>query len=345
MKLSLKHVKTKILLGLFLVFVLTLFIPTPYYLYQPGSAEELAPRVTVENGQKEEKGSLYLTTVLSYKASNIYYLIYGLLAPNTDLRKVQDVRGDLTDEEYDRLLKHMMDSSQQNAIGSSLKEAGEKVDTVHAGVFITNILPTSKAKGSLQVGDIITAVDRHPITQMSDLLEYLSSKKPNETIEVQFIRGEETDTKKIELMSLETETRRAGLGILLENQISLKTDRKVEINASDIGGPSAGLMFSLEIYSQLTPGDLTKGYKIAGTGTIDQEGNVGQIGGIRDKIIAAHDAGINIFFCPKDIHTEDMNEKDVIDEVNKHGYDIKIVPVKTMADAIEYLSHLPQKNK
>ncbi|MFK4998850.1 S16 family serine protease [Bacillus sp. N9] len=125
--------------------------------------------------------------------------------------------------------------------------------------------------------------------------------------------------------------------------MKLHTARNVEINEKDIGGPSAGLMFSLEIYNQATEGDLTKGYEIAGTGTIDMDGNVGQIGGIREKITAVHKAGIDIFFCPQDIHANDTNEKDVLDEVKKQGYSVTVVPVKTLQDAINYLRELPPK--
>ncbi|MBY0124150.1 SepM family pheromone-processing serine protease [Bacillus sp. S/N-304-OC-R1] len=341
MKVTLKHKRTRILLGLLLIIILTLIIPTPYYLYQPGSAEELATRVNVENGDKEEDGGLYLTTILSVDASNIYYLIYGLFAPYTEIRKAEQVKGDLSDEEYDRLLKHMMDSSQQNAISSSMKAAGERADRIDEGIIITSILGESKAKGVLHVGDVITSINGHPLKVRSDLLKYLSDKQPKDKVSIGYKRGKKESLIDVELIELEQSTNKAGLGIMLEDQVSIATDRKVDIKASDIGGPSAGLMFSLEIYNQLTPGDLTKGYKIAGTGTIDLDGNVGQIGGIRDKIIAAHKEGIEIFFCPQDIQATDTNQKDAIDEVKKRGYKMKIVPVKTMEEAIRYLDKLP----
>lgn len=343
MKVTVKHKRTRIFFGLFLVIILSLIIPTPYYLYQPGSAEELAQRVTVENGDTEEEGGLYLTTILSVEASNIYYLIYGLFAPYTEIRKVEQVKGDLSDEEYDRLLKHMMDSSQQNAISSSMKEAGERADRIHEGIIITSILGESKAKGVLHVGDMITSIDGHPLKERSGLLTYLSSKQPKDKVSIGYKRGKEESLIDIELIELEQSTKRAGLGIMLEDQVSIATDRKVDIKASDIGGPSAGLMFSLEIYNQLTPGDLTKGYKIAGTGTIDLDGNVGQIGGIRDKIIAAHKEGIDIFFCPEDIQATDTNQKDALDEGKKQGYKMKIVPVKSMDEAVIYLEKLSVK--
>lgn len=103
-------------------------------------------------------------------------------------------------------------------------------------------------------------------------------------------------------------------------------------------------MFSLEVYNQIVKEDLTRGYKIAGTGTMDAEGNVGQIGGIKHKIVAAHKEDVDIFFYPRDITEYDTNEKEIKEQVKEEGYtDIKIVPVSTLKEAIEYLEKLPEK--
>jgi Lon-like protease len=335
-----------------ILFAISFFIPTPYYLYRPGSAEELAPKVTVQGGQKDEKGTLMLTTVLSIKASNIYYLAYGYVAPHTEIRKEEEVKQGMSDDEYNRLLKHMMDTSQQNAIVAGLKAAGEKVDVSYNGVFITGILPTSNAKGVLQVGDVIDSIDNQPLKKAEDLVGYLNDKKKaGDTVEVTYLRDKDTHTAKVKLMELGENNqttpgvpKKVGLGVVPENEASLQLPRKVDIHAEDIGGPSAGLMFSLEIYSQATPGDLTKGYRIAGTGTMDQDGKVGQIGGIRHKIYAAHDQGAEIFFAPADVDPRDTNTAEVQDEVKKAGFNIKIVPVKTVQDAIDYLKKLPPKS-
>ncbi|MCJ8007767.1 SepM family pheromone-processing serine protease [Lederbergia wuyishanensis] len=339
----LKQRKNKVFAVICLLLVITFFIPTPYYLFQPGSVEELGSKVTVEGGDKTSKGNLYLTTVLSLRASNIYYLAYGMVAPHTDLRKVKEVRGDMTDEEYSKILEHMMTTSQQHALVAGLRAAGEKVNVQPNGIFVTTILDTSTAKGKLKVGDIITQVDDQPVSKSTDFLDYLSKKKVGDTVKLMFNRDSTVKTANVELIPITNSPNRAGVGIGPEDQFKVETDRTVKINAEDIGGPSAGLMFSLEVYNQLTAGDVTKGYEIAGTGTIDMDGNVGQIGGIREKITAVHKAGMDIFFCPADILDNDTNEKDVKDEVQKEGYKVKIVPVKTIQEAIDYLDKIPPK--
>ncbi|KEO81935.1 SepM family pheromone-processing serine protease [Tumebacillus flagellatus] len=335
------------------VIAASFLIPTPYYLYQPGTAEVLAPKVSVQGGDKDEKGDLMLTTVLSMQASNIYYLAYGYIWPNTEIKKEEDVRGNLSDNEYDRLLKHMMDSSQQYAVISGFKAAGLAVDTTYDGVFVRSIVENSKAAGVLQVGDVITEVDGKPVAKSDDLIQYINStKKVGDEVDVKFTRTnkdkQEQKEAKIPLMDLTDPNdpkaqHRVGFGVYPENEMKIKPPREVQIHAEDIGGPSAGLMFSLEIYSQLTAGDLTKGYHIAGTGTIDIDGNVGQIGGIQHKIVAADKAGAEIFFAPADVLPTDDNTKVAKQEAEKIGSKMKIVSVKTMQEAIDYLHSLPDK--
>ncbi|WP_379971198.1 SepM family pheromone-processing serine protease [Ectobacillus sp. sgz5001026] len=323
-------------------FITAAFIPTPYYLYQPGPAEAISPKVTVENGHKSEAGNFYLTTVLSIKARNVYDILYGLLTPHTQIRAEQDVQGTYTSEEYASLLNHMMLMSQQNAIAAALRQVGEPVTLTYEGVFVSNVVQTSKAKGIIKPGDIITSVDTHPIQNTSDFMNYIATnKKVGQEVQIGWKHEGIEQKKDIELISIDASKDKPGLGILPEDQFTAKTGRNVSFQTEDIGGPSAGFMFSLEIVNQLTNEDLTKGYKIAGTGTIDVDGNIGQIGGIRDKIIAAHDTGIDIFFCPKDQKPGDNNTKDILDEAAKQKYSMKIIPVATLKDAITYLQKSP----
>jgi PDZ domain-containing protein len=108
-------------------------------------------------------------------------------------------------------------------------------------------------------------------------------------------------------------------------------------------------MFSLEIYNQLVPGDLTKGYRIAGTGTIDEDGKVGPIGGIRHKVVAADREKADFFFAPKDWTPPSgspvINAGDAQDEARKIGSSMKVVPVASFEEAVAYLNALPAKSK
>lgn len=146
------------------------------------------------------------------------------------------------------------------------------------------------------------------------------------------------------MISLDTgnnKEKRIGLGFLPMDRLqSLRSNPKVDFKTNNIGGPSAGLMFTLEILNQLTPRDLTKGYEIAGTGTMSPTGEVGQIGGIQHKIAAAMKKNVSIFFTPKDIYEGDDNEAEAKKTAKELGANMKIVPVATLQEALDYLNKL-----
>jgi PDZ domain-containing protein len=306
--------------------------------------------VTVEGGDKTEKGTLMLTTIASIKANNIYYLGYGYLAPHTEIKREEEVRGDMSDREYKRLLEHMMKSSQHNAVAAGLRAAGEQVKVHYEGVFLRGFLSESKAKGILEVGDVLHSIDGKEFDKAEEMSEYIHAhKKPGDKVQVGFTREGQKRTETVEVVEFSVKTKtgieeRVGLGVHLENETRIENEREVKIEAEDIGGPSAGLMFALEIYNQVVPEDITKGYRIAGTGTITMDGNVGQIGGIRHKVVAAHEKGAEIFFAPADLDPDgEFNARDAADEVKKLGLNMKVVPVATLQEAIEYLKNLPPK--
>jgi Lon-like protease len=329
------------------VFAISLFYPQPpYYIMQPGSADELAPLVTVEGGKKEEKGAIMLTTVYTIPTRNIYYLAYGYLAPHSELLPKQSVDQGLPQDEYTKILQQMMDSSQQNAMVAGFRAAGKKVDITNLGVEVVGILDQSKAKGVLQKGDLIQQIDTYPVHQAEDVIRYLSGKKPGDKVQVTFTRNGKKEQAEIECIALPSDPSsgkgpRTGLGIQQITKQEIHFPAKVSFHTENIGGPSAGLMFATEIVSQLTPGDLTKGYKIAGTGTIDIDGHVGQIGGIEHKVVAADRKGAEIFFVPADINKGDDNAAKAKQTAEEIHSSMKIVPVRTLADVLAYLRNLP----
>ncbi|WP_010301791.1 S16 family serine protease [Kurthia senegalensis] len=160
--------------------------------------------------------------------------------------------------------------------------------------------------------------------------------------------------EKITLREISKDNEKIGLGIAFDDSKSIKTTPDVMIHSEDIGGPSAGLMFTLEIIDQLTTGDLTKGYNIAGTGEMNEDGTVGRIGGIDKKVVAAHDAGVDIFFAPDDdvseyqklapkAHIQSNYDEAKASAKENNITNMKIVPVKNVEDALDYLEALKAK--
>lgn len=184
------------------------------------------------------------------------------------------------------------------------------------------------------------------------MIDYLAEKKSGDKVKLTIIRDEKEQTKSVTLKEIPGTKGKVGIGITFTENKSITTNPKVKIEADKIGGPSAGLMFTLEIIDQLTEGDLTKGYNVAGTGEMLESGEVGRIGGIDKKIIAADDGGIEIFFAPDDKITDEVkklnpgiktNYEIAVETAKKIGTKMKIVPVKTVDDALKYLDDLKQK--
>jgi PDZ domain-containing protein len=212
----------------------------------------------------------------------------------------------------------------------------------------------------LRAGDYILKADDLAIAERDQLLDYIKGKKAGDKIQITYKRGNVQKSDSIVLGTLPPDPTisagpRPGLGVVPVDVRSVKADdekKQVTVKAGDIGGPSAGLMFSLEIYNQLVPEDLTKGYRIAGTGTIDPLGHVGVIGGIQHKIVAADREKADIFFAPKDLVPKQgqkfspiLNTTDAMAQAKKIHTKMKVVSIGSIDDAISYLKSLPLQNQ
>lgn len=317
-------------------------IPIPYYTISPGSAEDVSPLVKIEGYPLEEKGDFYLTTV-SMKEGVLFDYIYSFLSKNVDLISEEQVLAeDESEEDYERRQAESMDLSQNHAIIAAYRYAKKPVKIRVLGIEVLRLI--NKSSG-LEEGDMITQVDHQPVKSVDQLTGYLSQKKAGEMVHVRVVRNQATKDLFVKLTPLPVSDKKekAGLGIVPVLKTDVQTDPSVQIESEKIGGPSAGLMFSLEVLNRLNQEDLTHGYRIAGTGTISADGQVGQIGGIEYKIIAAAKKGAELFFCPKDKTPYDQNEKLAKATIKENNYSMKVVPVRSLDEAVDYLNRLPSQ--
>ncbi|WP_019242421.1 MULTISPECIES: SepM family pheromone-processing serine protease [Bacillus] len=337
--------RNRFLKGLFIVVCIILlggyFIPMPYYISKPGMAKELAPIIEVDGG-KEEKGSLMLTTIQMGKANIFSYFIsdfkdFWKVYPEEDIK----IKGE-SDEEYEVRQLHMMDDSKEQAIMSAFKAANKPYEKIYKGIYVYQVVKGMPAEKKLHAGDRITKIDQQTIQSSDQFMKYVAKKKKGDLVNLEVMRDGKTLREDIELASI-PDSGKIGIGIALVDDYDVKTNPKVSIDSSQIGGPSAGLMFSLEIYNQLVKEDITKGYKIAGTGTIDSEGHVGAIGGIDQKVVAADKNGAQIFFAPNENGKKNSNYNVAKKAAEKIKTKMKIIPVDTMDDALEYLYNISDK--
>lgn len=337
MRINIKSLLTSFFIIL-LFYFMTLY-KIPYYIYKPGSADSLENIVTVEN-DVNSSGNMHLVTVSSGQATPIGYLMAKMM-PNYELRKEEDIFPEgIHEDEYFETQLHLMESSQEAAIVVAYEKAEAHIDITYNGVYVLSVLDDMPAKNVLKPRDEIYKIDEVSVKEADDLIDYVQTKKAGDSITLYFKREGDKRSATLNLAKLDEEGKQVGMGIQLVTNREVTVDPDITFSSGKIGGSSAGLMFSLEIYDQLTGENLTRNKKVAGTGEVDYEGNVYAIGGVDKKVVAADKANCEIFFVPNEKGAKKSNyevAKKKADEINTS---MKIVPVDHFDDALLYL----QKN-
>lgn len=314
----------------------------PYYIQKPGSTEPLNPIVEVAEGY-ESGGEMYLVTVSGLQATPLHYVLAQIL-PHNEIKPLNEVIPEgISPDDYMHAQLQVMESSQEASLVVAYEAADRDITIDYAGVYVVSVVEDMPSFGKLEMGDLITRIDGIEITEPTDLVNYVEEKAAGETITVEFLREDKQLTEEITLDYFPDDETRVGMGISLVADREVTVNPEVEFSSGQIGGPSAGLMFALEIYDQLTEEDVTKGYDISGTGEIDYEGNVHRIGGIDKKVVSADREGIDIFFAPYEDGGEDSNYAVAKEKAEEIDTTMEIVPVDTFHDALEYLEALPEK--
>ena len=322
-----EYYKVIIVYVLILAFFLVEF---PYYISAPGGLINTDDKIETTESFKMS-GSLNMAYVSEIHAT-IPTLVISLLNKDWDVEKEEEVKNDNeTIEEKDYRNKMLLEESNDTALLVAYKHSDIDYKVTNNKVYITYI--DKLADTNLKIGDQILKVDDTEITDKNSLFEYIASKQIGDkiTMEVKNING---DDKKREatLINVLDEPK---VGAVVTETFDVKSDEKVNFNFKDReSGSSGGLMLTLTIYSHLNEIDLTDGKTIVGTGTIDINGNVGEISGIKYKLIGAVNKGADVFLVPVGENYEDA--KKLKEERN---YDIELVPVATFEEALNYLEN------
>lgn len=322
------------------VILLATVVPIPYFIEMPGSSENLRDHVSVNGKRDNFDGSFMLTTVLVQQAT-VATLIKGYILPTNDLISKKEMMGTDSNEEYDEMQRYNMESSQNIALQVALDLARQPYKIDYKGVYVMSVDSKSNFSHRLKVGDTITQIDNQEVNTSKDLVDYVKTKNVDDKVTISYETNGKSKKVSGDLIKLE-DSKKVGMGISLVDHTEIKTDQTIKFNTDDIGGPSAGLMFTLELYSMLTKDDIRNGKNIAGTGTILPNGEIGRIGGIDKKVIAADREGADIFFAPDDTIEKDnpkteSNYEEAKKAVKKNNLEIKVIPVKTASEAIKYL--------
>ncbi|MCL2677151.1 MAG: PDZ domain-containing protein [Streptococcaceae bacterium] len=330
-----KALKWLIPILLFVIVMIGLVVPLPYYIELPGTTQAINQMVQIKGKQDDKNGVFALTTVEIAQANGAE-LIASKFNPFATVYSQQDMMGGLSSQQFMVVNQFYMQTAQNTAVAQAFKLANKPVDMKYDGVYVMSVANESNFKNDFQIADTITSVDGHTFKSSKDLIQYVSEQKVGQSVNIAFTRmdgSKHTATNKL----IKLPNNKAGIGITLTDHTEAVTDPAVTIDAGNIGGPSAGMMFTLEIYSQITGKDLRQGRNIAGTGTIEVDGTVGQIGGVDKKVATASREGMSIFLAPDSGTKTNNNYLDAQTAAKKLNTQMKIVPIKTVQDAVTYL--------
>ena len=326
-----KYVKEYYKVTIIYILILAIFlVEFPYYISAPGGLIDTDDKVETKENFKMS-GTLNMAYVSEIHAT-IPTLVVSLFNKDWDVEKEEEVKNDNeTIEEKNYRNKMLLEEGNDTALLAAYKHSDINYEIKNNKVYITYI--DELAKTDLKIGDQIIKVDNQEISDKQTLLAYIASKEINDkvTIKVKDIDGN-NKIRKATLIDVNGEPK---VGAIITETFDVKSNKEVKFNFQDReSGSSGGLMLALTIYSHLNEIDLTDGKTIVGTGTIDINGNVGEISGIKYKLIGAVNKHADVFLVPGGENYEDAKKIK-----KERGYDIDLVPIETFEDALKYLEN------
>ena len=294
-----------------IILIIVVNVELPYYIEAPGGTINLTERI--DENYNKKNGSLNMLYVTEYKV-NIVTVLLSKIIKTWDLYEISNQQ--VSDEDAKDIYirnKVMLENSIQNATLVAYKEANKKIEIKET----KNIVIATTKDNGIEIGDEIIEVDNTPIIDITTIKKYLETKKENDIVKIKIKRNGKTKV----------------IGIAMITNYEYETEDELNINfKSGEGGSSGGLVLALGIYSEITGIDLLKGRNIAGTGTIDALGNVGEIDGVKYKIAGAVKNKMDV------ILVSPYNYEEAKKVIKENNYKIELVKVSTFKEAIEYLT-------
>jgi PDZ domain-containing protein len=315
----------------------------------PADAEPAGPRLTLKGVKKyDSTGHILFVTVRQPELQLFEYFLAKGNPGTTGFYSYSDVYGSVTpDQDRVNAFRDMRDAK-RDAYFVGLQKLGYPVKLVEGAAVIQQLTclaqddtgkctKRSPAAELLQANDQLDSIDGKAIKVASDLSPILATYKPGATITIDFTRSGTSMSGSVLLIANPSDATKALIGIQLADTstVSIPDNVVIDYNTDGIGGPSAGLSFTLTLIDELSAGDLTGGQKVAVTGTIDVNGDVGAIGGLQSKGSAVKQAGAKYFIVP-----ESQGPEDIARAQKSAGPGVTIIPVKTLDEALAALQKI-----
>jgi len=313
-----------------LVFLILFLICTyklPYYIEKPGGIINTEKRIIVDSDNKVD-GTFNLAYVSEISAT-IPAFLYSKINSDWDaIKKSEIVYTGETEEDVSFRDHLLLKEANNTAIKIAYNKANKKVEILNNEIYIVYI--DEIAKTNLKIKDKIKSIDGKSFSNKYEINDYIQSKQVGDILNIKVSNNDREYNRKAKVIKYQN---KKMLGIIVSEKQKLKTDPKIKIKFNDSeSGPSGGLMMALAIYNCLIKEDITKGKKIVGTGTIDNNGNVGEIDGVEYKLKAAIKEKADIFLVPNGKNYEDAKKLS-----EKENYSIKIIGINTFDEALNYL--------
>lgn len=310
-----------------IIIVVLLFYELPYVIYTPGGIVNLEERIVVDGEEDVTAGSLNMSYVSLVKGT-IPMLLLSFVVSNWDILPSEEITRE--DESVDELLeleKLYMKSSIDNATILAFREAGKELNITRE---VNNIVYIAdEAETDLEMYDELLSVDEKNLATIDELRAYVNTLNEGDTVSILVNRdGKEKECS----AKIYNTSDGLKVGISFLTTYEYETTPEIEVTTKNSeSGSSGGLMLSLAIYNAIADEDITKGRTIVGTGTIDINGNVGEIDGVKYKLLGANKNNAEIFLCPMENYEEALEVKE------EYDLDVEIHGVATFSEALEYL--------
>lgn len=311
---------------LIFIFIYIIFnYELPFYILAPGGTINISDRVKVDTRHKVN-GNLYLMYATEVKAT-IPTIAISKFNNKWDLfsNKERQISYEST-KEIEIRNKIMLNNSIDTAIYTAYTHANKKIETISSTHYVLGI--TEESTCNFKIGDKILKVNNSPIKETKEINNIIANSKYNDNIK--FVVERDGSNKNVSCKVGENHK----IGVVIVTDYEYKLDPKITLNFKQSeSGSSGGMMLTLSIYESITEEDLIKGRSIAGTGTIETDGTIGEIGGIKYKIIGASKNNVDLIFVPIENYEEALKVK------KAYNYDMKIIKVHTFDEVIEYLKN------
>jgi PDZ domain-containing protein len=306
------------------------------YLLVPDQAHPLKNLVHVPHAKPADtRGGIYYVDVLERKASLLERLFPGLRDGSTLVQHDELTPPGVTDRQRFEADRLDMRLSQQVATAVALRSLGYNVRIKENGVRVALVYGQTHAAAKIRPDDVIVSADHKPVRSTLELHEIIARHKVGDLVPIVFVRDGVRHSVTIKTSADPFDDTRAIIGFQPQPALDLRVPFQIQFDLGNVGGPSAGLAFALQILEEQGR-DVDHGLKVAATGVIAPDGEIGAIGAIQQKTIGARRAHVDVFLVPAGDNYRDAR---------KYAHGLRIIPVKTFQQALRALATLPAKSK